>query len=228
MNKGCIRGIINDQRAVLQRPVNIALQLLLGQRCACRIIGEAQIQHIHIMRRHDGRKAVLRSAGQIFNLRPQAIFIFACAARHGIGIDVHRIDRIHHRYARFACHQFLQPRCIGLGAVRNKHFVLRQMNPARLIEIFDDSVNQKIVTEIRAVSAEALHRTHFKRCFGHGLACRFRQRTRHIANAQTQYMLPAILLFIRSNALRNFPEQIPGRHRRKIRIERRHEFFSPP
>ncbi len=153
--------IVDNQRAVLAGVVHPLRQLLAVQHRAGRIVGVAEINHIHRLVRQRGHEAVFGVAGQVDQPIPLAVSILASAARHGVGIDIHRVHRVSDGNHRVGAEQLLNVAHVALRAVGNEHLVVVQLHAAAGIIMLADGVDEEVIAVIRAIAAERLLHAHF-------------------------------------------------------------------
>lgn len=74
---------------------------------------------------------------------------------------------------------------IALGSVVDEDFLWAEMNAACRVIVFDNGINQKVITLFRTVSAECLGISHLIHCLVHRFDANLRQRTGNVSDTQT-------------------------------------------
>ncbi len=122
---GLIGRVIDDHAAFPIGVVHPPLKLLLRDRRAGRVVGEAEIDQIRPLLREIGDEAVRLGAGHIDHIAPVPGFRIVCAgaAGHHVGIHVDRIDRIADRDPRVVRKQLLNVAGVAFRAVRDEDLV---------------------------------------------------------------------------------------------------------
>ena len=207
-DEGAVCRVIEDQSAILPGPVHIALQFPQGQRHAGGVIGEAQIQGVHIMAGQGRHETVLPHAGQIFDLGPEAVLILTCPARHDVAVHIDGIDGIGHRHPGLGGQQFLQGGGVGLGAVGDIDLVHAQCHAPGLVEMLADGCAQKLIALLRTVALKALGGAHLQGGVRQGAGHDPGQRTGHVPNAQADDLPSGMAFLIGVDPRRHLLEEI--------------------
>ena len=100
---------------------------------------------------------------------------------------------------------------ITFGAVVDKYFRRRKMDTPWSIVVFDNGLNQEIVSLFGTVSAKGFGRRHLFDCLVHGLDAGIRKGTGHIADPQPDDVLLRVCYFKSIDLLRYVREQVASR-----------------
>ncbi|CAK7066107.1 MAG: hypothetical protein DELT_03125 [Desulfovibrio sp.] len=204
-NKMLVRTVEKNQRARFVGPVHPDLKLRFRHCRARRVVGRAQIHHVHLFPGKRGHKAVFRRGGDVGDLREFAGLPvkFTRAARHHVGIHIYGIHRVCH--ADFAARrkQFLDVARIAFAAVRHKNFIHADLHPARRIVVLADGRAQELVTLLRTITHKCFLVRHFLCRRVDRLQYRGRKRPCHVANAEADNFFIGVRFRILAYPVRN-------------------------
>jgi hypothetical protein len=95
-----------------------------GGHCTRGIVWRAEVDEINPLAGHLGHESILRGARQIEEPAVDTRFVRrAGVAGHDVGVDVNRIDRIHHRDPVVVAENVEDVRTVAFRTVRNKIIV---------------------------------------------------------------------------------------------------------
>ncbi len=77
-------------------------------------------------------------------------------AGHDVGVDVNRIDRIHHRDPVVVAENVEDVRTVAFRTVRNKNLIVSDLDGAGSVIVFRDRVPEKFIALLGSVTVKGL------------------------------------------------------------------------
>ena len=185
-DKGLIGGVIQDDGAVLVGIVHPHLQLLPGGHRAGGVVGEAEINDVHLLLGGLGHKAVGLYAGHIHQAAPPAQLGYKVPgpARHGVGVYIHRIDGVAHGHHIVHVEDVPDVAAVALCAVGDEDLLGLDVHAPLLIVELGDGLPQEGIALLGAVAMEALIGPLLVHRLVHGLYHGGDQGAGHVADGQ--------------------------------------------
>ena len=176
---------------------------------AGRVVRGAKIDDVRVNRRiRQGQEAV----------RLVCIHEEDLAARHGVGVHIHRVNRIGDQHGVVHAEQIQDVAEVALCAVRDEDFIRIELCPAGGV-VFLDSVLEEIVALLRAIAAEGFLYAHLAERLLHGINDSRSQRQCDVADAQADDRGARVLLAVLGNLAVDIGEQVAVRDVLKIQIQ---------
>ena len=97
---------------------------------------------------------------------------------------------------------------IAFSPVVDKYLCRRKVYATRSIVVFDDGLNQEIISLFGTVSAEGFGRRQLFDCLMHGFGAGFREGTGYVTNPQPNDVLLRVCYFKSIDLLRYVREQV--------------------
>ena len=132
----------------------------------------------------------------------------ARAARHGVGILVHGVDRVGDGHDGIVAEQFLKIADIALGSVADEDFIRVELHPAGQKIVPEYGLAQKGVALFRAVAPEGVGAGHFVHGLVQGADDGGDEGQGHVAYAQADDFRFRVPRFEGRNPARHFTEEI--------------------
>ncbi len=150
-----VGGVKEDHAVVGIGVIDPLLQLGLAGHGAGRVVGEAEIDNVHLLRRQRRDETVGLVARHVDDVLVIPLVIgFAGAADHDVGVVVDRVDRVADGDDVVQGEDVEDVGAVALGAVGDEHLLGLQGNAERLVGFLDDGVDQPVVALLRAVAGE--------------------------------------------------------------------------
>ena len=173
-------------------------------------------------------KAVLGGGGHVHDVRPAfgGLVVIACAAGHGVGVDIHGIHRVAHGHHVVNVQDVADVAAVGLCAVGDEDLVVGDADAERMEIALDDGGAQEIVALLRAIAVEGLGLGHVLDGGVHRLDDCRGQRARDVADAHLDELRLGMRLGVRGGTAGDLGEQIAAGEFLVIRVDLSHE--GPP
>ncbi len=198
--------IEEDDRLVLLGPGHPARKRCARHHGAGRVIGRAEIDKVHAGFGQGRIESVLRGGGQVDQARVAAFVVGrAGAARHHVGVDVHRIDRVGHGHHAVERKDLLHVGGVALGSVGDEDLIRLHLGALAAV-VGRDGVKQKLIALLGTVAAKGLFARHL---VGAGLERVHDGRGQgqhHVADAQPDNTCRRMSGRIRPHSLADFGE----------------------
>ena len=220
-DEGLIGAVKEDEAVVGVGVVHPRLELLPGGRGASGIVGEAEVDHVHLLVRNGGGKAVLRCAGHVDQPFPplRLPVVVPQAAGDGVGIHIDGIDRVAH------CHQVVRAQdvpdaaAVALGPVGDKDLLRGELHPPGPVVVLHDGLEQEVIAPVGRVAPEGLRLSHLVHRLVHGLGDGRHQRQGHISDAQADKVPLRVLPGVGPHPAVDLRKQITARQLQKVVID---------
>jgi len=210
-DEGLIGGVKEDHRVVGIGVIDPFLQLGLGGHGAGRVVGEAEIDDVHLLGRKRRDEAVGLVAGHVDDVLVVALVVgLAGAADHDVGVVVDRVDRVADGHHVVHAEDVQDIGAVALGAVGDEHLLGLQVNAQRLVGFLDDGVDQPVVALLRAVAGELVGGAQVVHGGVERLQHGRRQRTGHVADPQADDLGGRVGLGKGAHAAADLGEQVTG------------------
>ena len=182
---GCI---VEEDGIIAQCKVHPFAKFLFRKHRTCRVVGVAQVDHVYAAVRNLWHEVVFCRAWEIGDIRPFAILEDSCASNHRVGVDINGIDRICHADVVVPAQDFLDVSGVALGTVVDEDLIEIDVDSSWQEIVFLNSFTQEVVTSLRSIAMEGSLVGHFLHRFVHGFDDHRSQRTRYVANTQTDHL----------------------------------------
>ena len=123
LDEGLVGGIKQDQGAVGAGVIHPGLELLFCGHRAGGVVGETEVDQVHLLARDLGGEAVLGADRQVGEAAVLAGVIgIAGAARHHVAVHIHRIHRVGHSDAVALAQDVEDVGAVALRSIRHEDF----------------------------------------------------------------------------------------------------------
>ena len=185
-DEGLVGAVVQDDGAGGVGVVHPGLQLGLGGHRAGGIVGEAQVDQVHLLLRDGGGEAVVRHAGHIDQVGPPACcrVVVPGPARHGVGVHIDGVHRVAHRHHVVHTEDVPDVAAVALGAVGDEDLIGGDVHTPGPVVVLGNGLPQEVVALLRAVAVEPLGGGHLVHRPVHGGGDGGGQRPGHVADAQ--------------------------------------------
>src|SRR6266705_2925662 len=161
--------------------------------------------------RRFGNKSILKGAWQIKKTFVAAVWLRRAAmARHHIGIDIDRIDRVRDCDFVLVAKNIEDIPAIGFRSVRDKNLIVGDLDVAVAIILLGDYRPQKFVALLGTVAAKGFTFSEFIYRLLHRVDCRGWERLRDIADSAANQTFARFRIRLAKlvDTARNFRKQI--------------------
>ena len=185
-DESLIGGVVEDDGAVGVGVVHPRLQLLPGGYRAGGVVGEAEVDDVHLLTRGNRGKAVLLHTGHVDQLVPSAqlLLVVTGPAGHGVGIHIDRVHRVAHRHHVVQTEDVANVAAVALGAVGDKDLLRLDVHAPGGVVVLGNGLPQEVVALLRAIAVEALEGAHLGDGLVHSLDDSRGQGAGHVADGQ--------------------------------------------
>ena len=184
---GCVK---QDERVVGEGIIHPFLQLRFGEGSARRIVRIAEVNDVDALVRNFGNEVVGGSAGHVGYVAPLAVlFQYAGTSAHHVAVNIYGIDGIGDPHTVVMAEDVADVSRIAFRPVVDEYFLRAEMNAARCVIVFNDGINQKVVSLFGAVSMKCLGVGHLVHCLVHRLDAGLRQWAGNVSDTQTDDVL---------------------------------------
>ena len=177
-----ISGIVEEDGIIAQCKVHPLAKFLFRKHSTCRIVGVAQVNHVHVTVRNLWYEVVVCRTWEIGDVCPFAIFEDSCASDHRIGVDIYGIDRIRHADVVVPAQNFLNVSGVAFRTVVDEDLVKINVDTSWQEIVFLNSLTQEVVTSLWSIATESGLVGHLIHSFVHSFDDHRSQRPRHIAD----------------------------------------------
>ncbi len=165
--------------------IDPGLELVVAEYGARGVIGGAQVDEVDRGFGQRWAEVVLRGRGHVDDVGPalRRLVVEACAAGHGVGVDVDGVDRVAYGDAIVDGEDIADVAAVTLGTVGDEDLVGGNVHAAGREVVLDDGLAQEIVALFGAVAVESVDMGEVVNGGVHGLDNGRRERTRYVADA---------------------------------------------
>jgi len=150
-----VGGVEEDHAIVGVGVVDPLLQLGLAGHGAGRVVGEAEVDDVHLLGRQRRDEVVGLVARHVDDVLIVAFLVgLAGAADHDVGVVVDRVDRVADGHHVVEGEDVEDVGAVALGAVGDEHLLGLQADAERLVGFLDNGVDQPVIPLLRAVAGE--------------------------------------------------------------------------
>ena len=202
----CFMGsIVDDNRPDFICIIYPDLKLVFGQ-CGTRwIVGITQIDDIRCFFRKFRTEIIFKRTRHVNHIGKCLCYrvILPCSSCHDIGIHINGINRVTYSNFIILAENLLNITAVAFCTVRDKNFICCDITTAAFIIILRNCVPQKVVSQIRRISAECPGIPHLIHCMMQRINNSRSDRLGYISDSQTYHFFIRIRLLKSMNLLSN-------------------------
>ena len=182
-NVRLVSGIEQQKRVMFARVGDPMRELRARCHSPGRIVRKTKIDQIDMFLWRLGNKIIFRRAWQIHEAFIAAVLPTGPRVpSHHICVDIDRINRIGDGDLVLVAENVEDVAAIAFRTVRDKNFVVGDLNVVFAIIVLCNFGSKKFVTLFRAIAAKCLAMTQLLDCALHCFNCRARERLRDVTN----------------------------------------------
>ena len=219
LNVAVVGAVEQNQCPVFVRIVHELLQGFAAEHCSGRVVRAAKVNQLHRFLGQIRLEIVFGSRSKVGYLRKMSVTLqHASTASHHVGVQIDRVNRVQNCDLYIFCKKFLDVRHIALGTIAHEDVIRVHFDTTGGVFATHDCLPQKVVTLLRAVTAERSLFGHFVHGLVHGLD-NFRNQGRgHVANAKADNVCIRFLRLIFLDFLGDRREKVAARQQVVVRI----------